>query len=62
MDDLNIILRSKSLDAIVIPKVHSTKEIDFVCKMIEFVNPGRRLSLIWECNHFFNNLGISLSF
>ena len=38
IDDLQVILRSKSLQSIVIPKVESQKDIEFVCRMIDSVS------------------------
>ncbi|ORY97979.1 Pyruvate/Phosphoenolpyruvate kinase-like domain-containing protein [Syncephalastrum racemosum] len=37
LDDLNVILRSKRLQAIVIPKVQSAKDIHFVSRMIDSI-------------------------
>ncbi|ORX82894.1 beta subunit of citrate lyase [Basidiobolus meristosporus CBS 931.73] len=39
LDDLNVVLRSKRLEAIVIPKVQSAKDIQFVSQMIDTVAP-----------------------
>lgn len=39
LDDLNIILRSSRLQAILIPKVQSAKEVQFVSRMIDTVAP-----------------------
>ncbi|KAJ1973678.1 hypothetical protein H4R35_003991 [Dimargaris xerosporica] len=38
-DDLNVILQSKRLQTILIPKVESAKEIDFVAKLIDLISP-----------------------
>ncbi|KAJ1969846.1 hypothetical protein H4R34_006125 [Dimargaris verticillata] len=38
-DDLNVILQSKRLQTILIPKVESAKDIDFVAKLIDVVSP-----------------------
>ncbi|KAJ1960121.1 hypothetical protein IWQ62_004351 [Dispira parvispora] len=34
-DDLNVVLQSKQLQAIVIPKVESAKDVNFVCQLID---------------------------
>ncbi|KAL1920495.1 uncharacterized protein VTP21DRAFT_872 [Calcarisporiella thermophila] len=39
LDDLNVVLHSKSLQAIVIPKVQSAKDVQFVSQMIDTVAP-----------------------
>ncbi|KAF8975238.1 hypothetical protein BGZ46_009306, partial [Entomortierella lignicola] len=39
-DDLNVVLRSSRLQAIVIPKVQSAKDIQFVCQMVDSVAPS----------------------
>lgn len=38
VDDLNAILSTKSVDAIVMPKVESASDVDLVCGMIEKSN------------------------
>jgi citrate lyase subunit beta-like protein len=37
LDDLNFILNSKHLDAILIPKVHSSQQVYFVSRMIDLL-------------------------
>ncbi|KAJ3020960.1 cytochrome c1 [Thoreauomyces humboldtii] len=39
IDDLNVVLRSKYVDALVVPKVQSAKEIEFVSRMIDSIAP-----------------------
>ncbi|KAJ1659975.1 hypothetical protein IWQ61_001039 [Dispira simplex] len=34
-DDLNVVLQSKQLQAIVVPKVESAKDVNFVCQLID---------------------------
>ncbi|KAI8967402.1 Pyruvate/Phosphoenolpyruvate kinase-like domain-containing protein [Mycotypha africana] len=49
LDDLNVILHSKRLQAIVIPKVQSAKDIQFVSRMIDSVavsSQQQRIKLI----------------
>ncbi|KAF9432281.1 hypothetical protein BGZ76_011021 [Entomortierella beljakovae] len=40
LDDLNVVLRSSRLQAIVIPKVQSAKDIQFVSQMVDSVAPS----------------------
>ncbi|KAI8592031.1 Pyruvate/Phosphoenolpyruvate kinase-like domain-containing protein [Geranomyces variabilis] len=39
IDDLNVVLRSKYLDALVVPKVQSAKDLEFVSRMIDSIAP-----------------------
>ncbi|KAI9009514.1 Pyruvate/Phosphoenolpyruvate kinase-like domain-containing protein [Gaertneriomyces semiglobifer] len=39
VDDLNVVLRSKHLEALVVPKVQSAKEVEFVSRMIDSITP-----------------------
>eukprot|EP00842_Homolaphlyctis_polyrhiza_P003141 jgi/Hompol1/3828/HPOL_003368-RA len=39
MDDLNVVLRSRNLQALLIPKVNSAQDIHFVSRMIDSVAP-----------------------
>ncbi|KAI9105405.1 Pyruvate/Phosphoenolpyruvate kinase-like domain-containing protein [Phlyctochytrium arcticum] len=39
VDDLNVVLRSKHLDALVVPKVQSAKEVEFISRMIDSIAP-----------------------
>ncbi|KAJ1995219.1 hypothetical protein GGI25_002134 [Coemansia spiralis] len=42
LDDLNVILQSEKLDAIMIPKVDSHKEVQYVAQLIENIAPEHR--------------------
>jgi citrate lyase subunit beta-like protein len=46
LDDLNVVLHSKRLQAIVIPKVQNAKDIQFVSRMIDSVAPESNRSSI----------------
>ncbi|RHZ70266.1 hypothetical protein Glove_273g7 [Diversispora epigaea] len=46
LDDLNVVLQSKHLEGIVIPKVRSAKDIQFVSRMIDSVAPDENRSKI----------------
>ncbi|CAG8449632.1 1901_t:CDS:10 [Diversispora eburnea] len=46
LDDLNVMLQSKHLEGIVIPKVRSAKDIQFVSRMIDSVAPDENRSKI----------------
>ncbi|RIB15479.1 Pyruvate/Phosphoenolpyruvate kinase-like domain-containing protein, partial [Gigaspora rosea] len=46
LDDLNVILRSKNLESIVIPKVNSADDIKFVSRMIDLIAPDESRSKI----------------
>ncbi|TPX57708.1 hypothetical protein PhCBS80983_g03619 [Powellomyces hirtus] len=39
IDDLSVVLRSKYVDALVVPKVQSPKELEFVSRMIDSIAP-----------------------
>ena len=39
MDDLAVVLRSKYLQALLIPKVQSAKDIQFIARMIDSIAP-----------------------
>ncbi|KAI9209244.1 Pyruvate/Phosphoenolpyruvate kinase-like domain-containing protein [Polychytrium aggregatum] len=39
IDDLNVVLRSKNLQALVIPKVQSARDVEFISRMIDSVAP-----------------------
>ncbi|TPX69297.1 hypothetical protein SpCBS45565_g02544 [Spizellomyces sp. 'palustris'] len=39
VDDLSVVLRSKYVDALVVPKVQSAKELEFVSRMIDSIAP-----------------------
>lgn len=39
LDDLDAILKSKKLDALVLPKVESKNDIQLVCKKIDAISP-----------------------
>ncbi|CAG8459857.1 8937_t:CDS:10 [Acaulospora morrowiae] len=46
LDDLNVILRAKHLEGIVIPKVRSPKDVQFVSRMIDSIAPKENRSNI----------------
>ncbi|CAG8745224.1 35229_t:CDS:10, partial [Racocetra persica] len=46
LDDLNVILRSKNLEGIVIPKVGSADDVKFVSRMIDLIAPDESRSKI----------------
>ncbi|CAG8761090.1 14802_t:CDS:2, partial [Dentiscutata heterogama] len=46
LDDLNVMLRSKNLEGIVIPKVRSADDVKFVSRMIDLIAPDESRSKI----------------
>nr|CAG8504032.1 1633_t:CDS:10 [Entrophospora candida] len=46
LEDLNVVLRSKRLEGIVIPKVRSAKDVQFVSRMIDSIAPDNTRSNI----------------
>ncbi|RKP37785.1 Pyruvate/Phosphoenolpyruvate kinase-like domain-containing protein [Dimargaris cristalligena] len=57
-DDLNVILQSPHLDTILIPKVQSARDIDFVCRLIELIGHERSQPHVRIIASIENALGI----
>ncbi|KAJ3281555.1 hypothetical protein HK104_011402 [Borealophlyctis nickersoniae] len=49
IDDLNVVLRSRNLQALVVPKVQSAKELEFVSRMIDSIAPESNNIRVLAC-------------